>query len=199
MKKLFIACLSALTLLGVGACGTGPAADPDHSFHAVGGWGAWEAKEDNKMTAISLDDVKALNADLGAKLAEKPVKYIYKYAMTIPSEDQSWTAKAKVGGEVKEFNGKYTVKCIIAHWDKEEETYANDHWLPNPADTDPGHVEALTSNVFIPTYQKEKDEDGFSWADNPVITDGKSSYTFIVAQYTTISSATAIGYGFAAL
>ena len=201
MKKLFTLAFSALMVLGVASCGSKVPHDPDHTFHAVGGWGVWEATDDNKMEAITVDDAKALNEALGNTLASKSVKYVYKLDITIPDQDVEWdkNPKAKVNGEVKEFNGKYTVKCIIAGWDKEESTYTNDHWLPNPADTDPGHVEALTDNVFIPTYQKVPDADGFSWADNPVITDGGKSYTFIVAQYNAVSSETVVGYGFAAL
>ena len=200
MKKLFALAFSALMVLGVASCGSKAPADPDHTFHAVGGWGVWEATEENKMEAVTVDDVKALDAALGETLASKNVKYVYKANISIGA-DVVWdkNPKAKVNGEVKEFNGKYTVKCIIAGYDKEEQTYTNDHWLPNPADTDPGHVEALTSNVFIPTYQKEPDPDGFSWADNPVITDGGSSYTFIVAQYNAVSSETVVGYGFGAI
>jgi len=195
MKKLFTLALSALMVLGAASCGSKVPEDPDHSFHAVGGWGVWEATEANKMTAITADESKQLGVDLTGK----DVKYVYKYEVNIPAEDQSWTAKALVDGAVKEFNGKYTIKCIIAHFDKEEETYANDHWLPNPADTDPGHVEALTSNLFFPTYQKEPDEHGFAWDQNPVLTDGGSKYTFIVAQYNAVSSATVVGYGFGAV
>ena len=195
MKKLFTLGFSALMILGVASCGSKAPADPDHSYHAVGGWGDWNATDDNKMTAITVDDAKGLGVDLSSK----PVEYVYKYDLTIGSTDVDWTAKAKVGGEVKTFNGKFTIKAIAASWDKEEETYNHDQWIPNPADTGPAKVEALTDNLFFPAYQKEKDADGFSWADNPVITSGEGDYTFLCVKYTTQSTATDTGYGFALL
>lgn len=195
MKKLFTLGFSALMILGVASCGSKAPADPDHTYHAVGGWGDWNATDDNKMTAITVDDAKELGVDLSAK----SVEYVYKFDFSIGTTDVDWTANAKVNGEVKKFNGKFTIKAIAASYDKEEETYNHDQWIPNPADTGPAHVEALTDNVFFPAYQKEKDPDGFSWADNPVITSGEGDYTFLCVKYTTVSTATDIGYGFALL
>ncbi len=199
MKKLFTLAFSALMVLGVASCGSSVPADPDHTFHAVGGWGVWEATEDNKMTAVTVADVKKANEALGTKLEGKSVKYVYHKQITIGATDAGWPCNAMKDGAKVELDGKYTIKCIIAHFDKEESVYANDHWLPNPADTDPGHVEALTDNLFFPAYQKEADENGFDWSMNPVILSGEGTYDFYVAQYNAVSSATVVGYGFGLL
>ena len=203
MKKLFITGLSALMLLGVAGCGASYSdavlsGEADgYTFHAVGGWGEWEAKDGNKMTATSVKAVSEFSKDLADKLSKKSLKYLY--VMTIKTTDASWGAddpKAKVNGEVKTFPGGCTVKCIRATWNKEESTYVNDQWIPNPADTSPAHMEALTDNLWVSPYQKDLDPDGFSWADNPVVTSGVGSYHFVVAQYTATSSESVVGYGF---
>ena len=202
MKKLFTLAFSALMVLGVAACGTSYSEDvledKEHSFHATGQFADWSAQESFKMKATSVKEVSSFSTELADKLAKKPLKYLYTLDVTF-AEGATWKAKAKVNGEVKEFDGNFAIKAIIASYNSEEKTYSNDHWLPNPADTDPGHVEALTDNIFMPTYQKEADADGFSWSDNPVLTSGAGKYHFVVAQYTTVSSETAIGYGFGAV
>lgn len=204
MKKLFITGLSALMLFGVAGCGASYSEDvledKEHSFHVTGqmmGWG--DGLNGNYiMTATSVKAISEKSKDLADALAKKPLKYLYSREVEY-KEGAEWKAKAKVNGEVKEFDGNFAIKAIIATYNAEEKTYAADHWLPNPADTDPGHVEALTDNIFIPAYQKEADPDGFSWSDNPVLTSGVGKYLIVVAQYTTVSSATAIGYGFGAV
>lgn len=194
MKKLFTLGFSALMILGVASCGSKAPADPDHTYHAVGGWGEWVASKDNIMTAITVDDAKGLGVDL----SNKPVEYVYKFEFETGA-DVDWNAKAKFNGEVKEFNGKFTIKAIAASWDKEEETYNHDQWIPNPGDNGPAHIEALTDNIFVPPYHKEKDAEGFHWDMNPVFNSGEGSYTFLCVKYTTQSTMTDIGYGFALL
>ena len=205
MKKLFTLAFSTLMVLGVAACGTTNydetvLEDKEHSFLATGQWANWGEGLDGtyKMKATSVKAVSEYSKDVANKLAKKSLKYLYTLDVKL-EEGASWKAKAKVNGKVEEFDGNFAIKCVICSYNSEEKTYAADHWLPNPADTDPGHVEALTDNVFMPTYQKEADPDGFSWSDNPVVTSGAGTYHFVVAQYTTVSSATAVGYGFGAV
>ena len=193
MKKLFALTFSALMVLGAAACGSKAPHDPNFTYHAVGGWGSWDALDDNTMTAITKDEAVALGVNFG----ERPVQYVYKYDLTVGTASAGWECKAKVNGEVKTLDGKFAIKALVASYDKKDEVYNNEQWIPNPENGGYAHVEALTDNIFFPTYQEEKDSDGFSWADNPVITSGEGSYTFICAKYTTQSSATEIGYGFA--
>ena len=200
MKKLFTLALLAVTSLT--ACGQSfdkevKAAPEGVTYHYVGGYeGSWAATEKNVMTATSVAEVAKLDKALAKTLAKKSIEHLYMAKITIPTEDANWTANMLKDGEVKEVNGKFTVKVIEAAFLAEEQTYTNTHWIPNPADTDPCHVEALTSNIFMPTYQKEPDEHGFSWGDNPVMDVEVGSYNLVIAKYTTLSSATAIGYGF---
>lgn len=191
MKKLFTLGLSALMLLGAAGCGSkdsGPA-----TWHAVGGWGEWNATDNNKMTEISADDAKAL----GVNLDGKSVEACYKYDLTVGTADVDYTANAMKDGKKVTLNGKYKIKVIIASWDSDEETYNHDHWITNPADTDPGNAESLDGNIFFPHYAKEADANGFSWADDPVIISGEGNYTFVCVKYTAVSSASVVGYGFA--
>ena len=200
MKKLLTLAFSAVALFSMTACAGEKAfvREDGKTYHAVGGWGVWEATKKNAMAQITIEQVKKLDADLGAKLEAKNPKYLVKKDIVL-TDTAGWTAKALVGNEVKEFDGGHTVKVILAHWNQDDQTYANDQWIPNPADTSPAHAEALTDNVFMPTYQKEADANGFSWADNPVITSKAGKYTFILADYGVVSSQEVIGYGFAAI
>ena len=151
--------------------------------------------QDNKMEEIAL----ANDANLAQLLADKDVESIYAFNLTIGEEDAGWPAKALKDGAVEEVDGKFTLKVIISGWDEDEEVYTNEHWLPNPADTDPQHVEALTDNIFMPVYQKEEDENGFSWASNPVMLVEEGTYQFVCVEYNAISSEEVVGYGFALL
>lgn len=226
MKKLFTLALSSVAILGLAACGgkkktdpkpqpssgeSSPAVDPldevlaieeGKSFHCVGGHlgadpaVAWAAIEGNKMTAASVNQVKALDATLGAALARKSLKYLYTFDLTIGEEDLGWTAKKVINGEEIEVDGKFTLKAIEAAYNEEEGNYTNTHWIPNPADSDCCHAEALTNNIFIPPYQKEADEHGLSWSDNPVMDVEAGNYTFVLAQYTVPSTQDVCGYGF---
>lgn len=203
MKKLFVTCLSAITLFGVAGCGTSYSdkvlpADEGVTLHAVGGWGEWKGTEENKMTATSVKAVSEFDKALADKLAGKSLKYLYVANITIPEKDSGWKAKYvdKDGKEV-EVDGAFTLKAIECSYNAAEEVYTSDQWIPDPADQGhAAHVEALTDNLFFPPYQKEEDEHGLSWASNPVITSKAGSYRFVVARYTTQSTATAIGYGF---
>ena len=179
-----------------------PAATPSEEpvvgepgFHAVGGWGEWEALEENKMAEVEADDVEGL----AALLAEKDVAEIYAFDLTIGEESAGWETNALIDGAVEAVDGKFTVKVINSGWNEEEEVYTNDHWIPNPADTDCQHAEALTDNIFMPTYQKEPDENGFSWSDNPVMLVEEGTYTFVCVKYNAVSSEEVCGYGFALL
>ena len=201
MKKLFT--LALLAVASLTACGgqkfdeTVKAAGEGVTYHYVGGYeGTWAAGEGNKMTATSVAEVAKLDKELAKVLAKKSIEHLYTAKIEIKAESAGWTAKLLKDGEVKEVDGKFTVKVIEAAFLAEENTYTNTHWIPNPADTDPCHVEALTSNIFIPAYQKEPDEHGFSWGDNPVMDVTEGFYHLVMAKYTTLSSATAIGYGF---
>ena len=202
MKKLFTLALSALALVGLSGCGENYskdvlAAGEGVSYHAVGGFeGAWAAKAENKMEATSVAEVAKLDKALAKTLAKKSLQHLYVAKIEIKAESAGWETNTLVNGEVKKVDGKFTLKAIEAAWNAEEETYTNTHWIPNPADTDCCHLEALTENLFVPPYQKEKDANGFSWADNPVMNVEEGFYHVVVAKYTATSTEAVAGYGF---
>lgn len=208
MKKLLtLAC--ALLACTMTACGGGSSysktvlSSDEYTFHAVGGWGEWTATDGNKMTAASVADVAAFSKDVADKLAKKgsQLKYLYVFdgAEIGTKTDSGWTANARVNGEVKEFDGSATLKVIRAVYDKEAETYGSFQWIPNPVTGGAAHVEALSDNVWISPWQEEKDADGFSWADNPVVTSEGGKYKVVIAQYTTPSTAAVAEFGLAAI
>lgn len=203
MKKLFTFALSAVALMALSACGGANyskdvlSAEKDGlSFHAVGGWGVWEAKDENKMTATSVAEVAKLDKAVAKKLSERNLVYLYQFDIEIKG-DAGWTKKALVNGEVKEIDGSHAVKAIAAEYNSEEQTYTNKYWITNPGDNNNCNAEALTDNIFMPPFQKETDENGFSWADDPVHIGEEGKYHFVVAQYKEVSSATVYGFGFA--
>ena len=221
MKKLLTLAFGTLLACSLVACGgqkEKPQEDPlakyskvvlvdeEHSFHAVGGWGAWACNDENKMTPTSLYNVAKLDTQLADKLAEKGahLKYLYIFegAAIGTKNDSGWTANAKVNGEVKSFDGSATLKALTGTYNAETEAYVNGQWIPNPLDSSSGaaHCESLTANVFMPTYQQTADADGFAWDQNPVVTDENGGvYTVVVAQYDTVSTMEVCEYGLGAI
>jgi len=204
MKKLFTLALSAVALMALSACGekfdNTVLANPEKSYHLTGDWDTWSATEANKMEATSVAAVAKLDKAVAKKLAGKPLKYLYSKTVEFKDKEGGWEAPALVNGEVVQFNSGYTVKVIDAVYDEGEGSYGSQHWIPDPGDSGNSHLESLTDNLFVsPTYDATPDENGFSWAYNPVITSGAGKYTIVIAEYTTVSSATTFGYGMAAI
>ena len=212
MKKLFAVALSALALLGVTACGgksydeTVREAGEGLSVHAVGSFKIGDQRNEfkgyayNKMTAVSVKQVSELSTDVADKLAEKELDWVYSLDVNLDGElgtkypDVNYVKD----GEKHQPDASFGFKAIIAEYNSEDDTYPAKQWIPNPENGGYAHVEALTDNIYMPPYQEDTDEWGMSWADNPCLnTEEAGTYTFIVAKYTTASSATAIGYGFA--
>ena len=164
----------------------------------VNGWNGKDNAlyEASKMTAISIKDAKAINAEVGAKLAAKNVKYLYKYEGAIfGKNDAGWTADfLDAEGAMKVANGSYVFKAVKLSFDAEDEVYAEDQWIHDPKTA---HSESLDGNMFIPTWTEEADEHGFDWSKNAVVRSGAGKYTVIVAQYKEVSAADVPGYGIA--
>lgn len=203
MKKLFTLALGAVALMSLSACGgysTKVLERKDgKSYHLTGQFADWEVKADDsfKMTATSVAEVAKLDKNVGKLLSKRSLAYLYIRELNVTS-DATWTTKALVNGEVKEFNGNHAVKVIRAEYNEEEETYTNDKWI---SDTDyKAYLESLSENLWVsPNYQKEEDENGFSWNYNPTITSEDGKYYIVVAEYTNESSEGHPGFGMAAI
>ena len=204
MKKLFVTCLSAITLFGVAGCGTASysdkvlPADEGTTLHVCSQWAEWKGTEENKMTATSVKAVSEFSKELADKLAGKSLKYLYTINVTIPSTEAGWKAKyVKPDGTEVEVDGNLCIKAQECGWDATLQMYTEGQWIPNAGDKGkPANVEALTDNLFFPAWQAQPDEHGLSWADNPVVTSGAGSYRFVVARYTALSAPGVVGYGF---
>lgn len=228
MKKLLALSLGALLAFGMTACGakkenkssasseahqyskTVLAGEDGLGFHAVGAWRTaqqWEAADENKMTPASLAMVAEISTAVADKLEAKGehLKYLYimKDAVMCTNDHDDWgegNPKAKVNGEVKTFNGTHTLKSIRAVYNESTESYGSGQWIPNPVTGGAAHTESLTDNLWISPWKEEKDADGFSWADNPVVTDENAGkYLIVVAQYDTPSTAETAEFGLAAV
>ncbi len=204
MKKLFSLALGAALVLGLAACRNNDSnkksgysdkvlANADYSYHAVGGWGEWNATEENKMEATSIKAVSEISKDLADTLVEKDPEFLYvKTGLEIGQKDAGFTSKFKQDGKILVANGSYTLKSIRATYEEEDEKYVNDQWIPDPHTA---QAEGLTDNIFFPTYQEAADEDGFDWSQNPVITGGAGTYTLVVAQYKAGVEGAGFGFG----
>ena len=211
MKKILTTAFALGLVLSLGACAkpggesVKPADDPNDKVlvdndsygwalhgnfrldeETINGWNGKdnELYEASKMTAISINQAKALDADLGAALAEKDVMYLYKFEgaiLGVAIDDIEWTANFKMNDKLYKANGTYCFKAVKLSYDAEEEVYAEEQWIPHDHD---GNTECLTPDTLwlSPTFAEEPDEDGFSWDYNPVAK-AAGVYTIVVAQY----------------
>ena len=154
-----------------------------------------ELYEASALTAISLADVKAIDEDLYNTLKEKDIKFLYTIDLIFGTNDAGWSTNFLKDGQLYKANGSYAFKiaqCTV-DIDGDNKVYAEDQWISDPKTA---HVESLTpETAFYPTWQEEKDENGFSWADNPVVIGGAGLYTLVIAQYNAVSAAATPGYG----
>ena len=156
---------------------------------------ASEKYEASALKAITLDDVKALSEDLYTALSGKEVKYLYSIDLIFGTNDAGYTKKCLKDGVLYNANGSYTFKIAqcSADVDGDVKVYAEDQWISDPKTA---YVESLTpATVFYPTWQEEQDDNGFTWADDPVVIGGSGLYTVVIAQYKNASAAGQPGYG----
>ena len=213
MKKILTTAFALGLVLSLGACGSKsgektepkPSDDPNDKVlvdKESYGWAlhgnfmldeetenGWNGKDNelyeaSAMTAISVNQAKAIDADLGAALAQKDLMYLYKYEgaiLGVAIEGVEWKANFKMGEDLYRANGSYCFKAVKLSYDAEEEVYAEEQWIPHDHD---GNTECLTPDTLwlSPNFAEEPDEDGFSWDYNPVAKEA-GVYTIVVAQY----------------
>lgn len=211
MKKLLVVLLSVLMVVSLAACGKAqPLEDKTHAawvahgqyLLADGTANGWNGKdtavyEASTLKAIAIDDVKAINEDLYKVLKEKEktIKYLYTIDVLFGTNDAGWTSDCLIDGKLYKANGSYCFKIAQCNVDQDgdNKVYAEDQWIHDPKTA---HVENLTpALLFEPVWKEAPDENGFSWASNPVVIGGAGLYTIVVAQYTTVSAADTPGYG----
>ena len=211
MKKFLVALLSVMMVLSMAACGK-PApkalADDTHAawvahgqfLLADGTANSWNGKdtalyEASALKAIALEDVKSIDEALYNTLSGKEVKYLYTIDLLLGTNDAGWTTNALIDGKLYRVNGSNAFKiaqCSVDA-DGDNKVYAEDQWISDPKTA---HAESLTpATLFMPVWQEENDEYGFSWASNPACIGGPGLYTLVIAQYTAVSAANTPGYG----
>ena len=212
MKKVVVILLAVLMVLSMAACkkAAAPLADAGHAswvshgqfLLADGTQNSWNGKdtelyEKSALKAIALEDVKAISEEVYNTLATKEVKYLYTTDLIFGTNDAGWTTDCMIEGVKNHANGSYAFKiaqCTVDA-DGDNKVYAEDQWISDPKTA---HAESLTpATLFMPVWQEESDENGFSWASNPVVIGGAGLYTLVIAQYTAVSSATQPGFGIA--
>jgi hypothetical protein len=149
------------------------------------------------LKAISLKDAKEIDEDLYKALKDKDVKYLYTIDLIFGTNDAGWSCKFLKDGVLYQANGSYAVKVAKCSVDIDGDTkvYIEDQWISHDHDA---NVESLTpATLFMPVWQEEADENGFSWADNPVVIGGAGLYTLVIAQYPATSAEGTPGYGMA--
>ena len=221
MKKVLVMLLAAVLMLSFAACSSepakpadteaeqaGPLADAGHALWvahgphllADGTQNEWNGKASEKyeasaLKAIALDDVKAISEDLYNTLSGKEVKYLYTIDLIFGTNDAGYTKRCLKDGVLYNANGSYTFKIAQCNVDVdgENKVYSEDQWISDPHTA---NVESLTpATVFYPTWQEEKDENGFAWNDDPVVIGGSGLYTVVIAQYKNASAAGQPGFG----
>ncbi len=207
MKKLLLTVLVAGAAATLASCGPSydatVLADADHLVSVVGAHeikvdGEWKANEwkinaNNAMTATSVLEVSKISTDVANALNKKQLKNLYMAEVRFGAYAAGWTTRARIGDKNYVGDGSFTVKSIYGSYDEETKTYISDQWVSDPKTA---YVESLTpSTLFYPTWQEEKDENGFAWDQNPVCIGGAGVYTYILAQYKNASAEGKPGYG----
>ena len=163
------------------------------------GWNGKDSDvyEKSALTAIALEDVKAIDEDVFNALSAKEVKYLYTIDLLFGTNDAGWTTNCMIDGKLYKANGSYAFKiaqCTV-DIDGDNKVYAEDQWIHDPKTA---HSESLTPDtLFVPVWQEEPDENGFSWGSNPAVIGGAGLYTLVIAQYKNASAPDAPGYGIA--
>ena len=193
-KKLLVA-FSATLVLGLAACGPTKPADPVAPIDGMLALGnfkvgenaaAWDYAADAEGNAINLmewiQDPTTLPTEFATVIGEKTVEYAYKLSdVRLGHTDAGWNATAMKDGVKVTTNGSMAVKVGVAAYDEVDDVWAVEQWIPDPHTA---HAESLTpSTLFIPTWQEAKDENGFSWSDNPVCIGGAGAYTLYGVKY----------------
>ena len=212
MKKVAVILLAVLMVVSLAACAkqAAPLADEGHAawvahgqyLLADGTENSWNGKdtavyEKSSLTAISLDDVKKIDQAVYETLSKKDVKYLYMIDLVFGTNDAGWTTRFIKDGKEYLANGSYAFKVAQCNVDADgdNKVYAEDQWISDPHTA---YAESLTPDtMFMPTWQEEKDENGFSWSDNPVVIGGAGVYTLIIAQYNAVSAPGTPGFGIA--
>ena len=153
----------------------------------------------SKMTATSVDAVSKIDINVARTLAKKDLRYLYVYeGAQFGKNDAGWTARYHdEEGTFYKVNGSYVFKAAKVSYAADDDVYAEQQWIHDPKTA---NAEALTENLFMPTWQQALDDYGFSWADNLVIKGANpGKYTVVVAQYNTSSAKGVPGYGIAVI
>ena len=161
------------------------------------GWGGKDAEvyEKSSLKAISMNELKAISEDLYTALSAKEVKYLYTIDLIFGTNDAGWKSNCLIDGKLYKANGSYCFKVAqcTSEVDGDTKVYSEAQWISDPKTA---YVESLTpATAFYPTWQEEKDENGFAWDQNPVVIGGAGLYTLVIAQYKNASAAGQPGYG----
>lgn len=221
MKRKLIAGLAALVLVGGGLVSCSNKEDEkvlsDSEYvwvahgqfllgdgETVNGWNgkANSLYEQSTMTASSFATVKSLSGDVYNALKKKSVVALYTIDVVLGVNDAGWTKNCMKDGALYQANGSYAIKAAqctktseLDDDSKPVTVYSESQWIPDPKTA---HVENLTpSTLFMPVWQEAADENGFSWGSDPVCIGGSGKYTLVAAKYSTVSSASEPGFGFA--
>ena len=180
MKKLLFS-LFALLCCTVVLASCGKDQKPEvptskYTYHAVGGFeGSWKPLAENKMELATVAQVKEVNAELGSAVEKLGKVTIAMAEVELGTAAAGWDSKAMINDKVMVLDGSRTVKVIRATYDAEDELFTTDQWISDPKT---GHCESLTpSTLWFPAWQEAKDDNGFSWSDNPCCIGKAGVYT----------------------
>lgn len=186
VKLVKIAVLGAAAILGITGCNKQPSEQPlDAKWLALGQFqvgehdSAWDAALDDNGNVINLmTAVKASELPEAIKTAagDNEIQYGVKLSdVRLGAKDAGWTAQAMKEDKKVNCNGSFAIKVGEASYDEVDEVWSVTQWIPDPHTA---YAISLTPDtLFMPAFQEAADENGFSWASNPVCIGGSGSYT----------------------
>lgn len=185
VKLVKVVALGAAAILGLAGCSQEAPTTVDAKWLALGQFqvgendSAWDAKVDgdgnvvNLMTAVKADELpEAIRTAAG----DNEIQYGTKIAdVRLGAKGAGWTAQAMKDGKKVNCDGSFAIKVGEASYDEVDEVWSVTQWIPDPHTA---YAISLTPDtLFMPAFQEAADENGFSWASNPVCIGGSGSYT----------------------
>lgn len=158
----------------------------DYTYHLVGGYdnNNWVPNADNIMLATSVKDVYNLDQKLGTTLSQKDIENLYIRQINVGGKELNWQASTFYKNQKRDINGAYTVRVSRATYQADIDHYKENVYIPDKGNFgERCSAEALTSNIFIPSYQSELDEKGFNWNNDTVLNVRPGKYMFVMAKY----------------
>ena len=179
-----------------------------NEYFAIGEWTNWETARygdpenggnaviTNMMRPTNIEELKSLvGENLANQIKEKNPKYLYMIELSFGQYNGAWVTKAKVDGQVYEFDASFAFKLVYSEYENEALFWPNTRLIPNPV---VANVENLTpETLFMPPWQEATDDDGFNWTNETLCIGPAGAYYVILLDYNQFIVDGSYNYGMA--